>query len=303
MVMIEGTIEKNLIKGFPEEKTLKFFQDGFMNEMCDGFRNAVNKHHTSVVIIFDGRSGMGKTTLACQTGISLDQDFGLHKIHFTPETFLEGEVNDEGETIKVGLSNAKKGDYILFDEAMIISNRSAMSQINRMIIQAMSMIRSKNIYVGFCVNSIFDLDRNLVLHRADCLFHVYGESLVSRGSYCAFFKGKDGTDRLKGLYLNGKKYYDYSKPKANFIASFPKEFVVDDNEYEKVKQEGVKKFLEGLRHGKGGKVWDKGIAVYNLYKEGIPQHKIATLINMQPSHVSEYIKKYKEKFAQSMEVA
>ncbi len=32
------------------------------------------------------------------------------------------------------------------------------------------------------------MDKNLVLHRADGLFHVYGESMVERGKYAAFFK-------------------------------------------------------------------------------------------------------------------
>lgn len=278
MVVIEGNLEKDLIKGFPENKYIHFKQDGFLKEICDGFRNAIEKHNTSAVLIFDGRSGMGKTTLCNQTGLSLDPDFGLHKIHFNPETFLEGEIDEDGKTVKVGLANAKEGDYISFDEAMIISNRSAMSSINRMIIQAMSMIRSKRIYVAFCVNSIFDLDRNLVLHRADCLFHVYGESLTSRGSFCAFFRGKDGVDRLKGLYLNGKKFYDYSKPKANFIASFSDEFIIDDDLYNKDKDRGVNAFLQSMT-GKGRqKPLDKEKACYNLHERGYSTADIAEIL-------------------------
>ena len=209
------------------------YQDGYLHELLKGFIDAIENHKTSVVIAIDGRSGLGKTTMGNQIAITLDKDFCLHKIFYNPQEFL------------TGLSNAKKGDCLMFDEAMLISSRSALSSINRMIVQAMSMIRSKNIYVIFCINSIFDLDKNLAISRADLLLHIYSESLIKRGNFCAFFKGKDGRDRIKELYLYGKKFYDYNKPKANFIGTFTKEFVVDEQEYEKQKQIGVDAFLTG----------------------------------------------------------
>lgn len=211
-----------------------------ITQILDGFKWAVHDKNTSVVIIFDGRSGMGKTTLNNQVAKYCDPDYDLHKVHYSPETFLNG---GEG---KIGLAQAKKGDWIVFDEAMLISNRSALSQINRMIIQAMSMIRSKNIFVCFCVNSIFDLDKNLALSRADILFNVYGETLIDRGKVMAFFKGADSRDRLKELYLKGKKYYDYSQPKSNFNTTFASNFVLNEDIYEKQKQKGVNDFLNNL---------------------------------------------------------
>lgn len=208
-----------------------------LREILDGFKKAVAEKNTSAVLIIDGRSGMGKTTLANQIGRYCDPDYNIHKCHWLPDTFLEG---GEGKT---GLAQAKKGDFILFDEAMILSSRATMSQINKMVVMAMSMIRSKNLIICFCVNSLFDLDRNLALSRADMLLHVYGQSLTDRGRFMAFFKGADGQDRLKQLYLLGKKYYDYGKPKSNFFATFSSNFVIDPVEYEKQKQQGVNTFL------------------------------------------------------------
>lgn len=200
-------------------------------ELLDFFKFAVNHKNTSVVLIVDGRSGMGKTTLSSQMGMYCDKDFSLKNFYFTPEDFLDG------------LSKAEKGDFILFDEAMLLSSRNALSEINKMCIIAMSMIRSKQIFVCFCVNSIFDLDRNIALSRADVLFSVYGMHLIDRGSVMAFFKGEDGLDRLKDLYLRGKKYYSYSHPKSNFNCNFSKHFAVNEEEYERLKQEGVNRFL------------------------------------------------------------
>ncbi len=215
-----------------KEKEKKVYIDGYYKQLLDDFKDAVEKHNTSIVVIFDGKSGKGKTTLSNQTGYYLDKNFGLENIYYDPEQFLRG------------LADAKVGSYHSFDEAMILSSRSAMSSVNKMIIQAMSMIRSKKIYVAFCVNSIFDLDKNLVLSRADALMHVYGEGLVDRGRFATFFKAKgDNFDRIKLLYLYGKKFYDYGKPRANFIGRFVKEFIVNETKYEVQKQIAIDKFL------------------------------------------------------------
>jgi hypothetical protein len=267
-------------------------------EILDGFKWATHEKNTSAVIVVDGRSGLGKTTLAAQMGLYCDPDFSLKKVHYDPDTFMNGSED------KIGLSGCKEGDYIMFDEAMLISNRSAMSRINIMMVQAMSMIRSKKIIVVFCVNSLFDLDKNLALHRADILFHVYGDSLVDRGKVMAFFKGIDGRDRLKELYLRGKKYYDYGQPKSNFNCNFPKHFIFDEDEYEKQKQVGVNRFLQGLT-GKGvGRREVRAIASRDNYilwlrlntELTIPQ--VAEIGGVSTNVVDDVIARYKEELEQ-----
>ena len=229
------------VKGEPTE----IYYDGKLQDLLDGFKKAIQKNRQSVVIVCDGRSGMGKSTFSNQVGKYLDLDFDLDNLHFTPDDFL------------TALKNAKKGEMVILDEAMMLSNRASMSEINRAVVIAMSMIRSKCIYVVFNINSAFDLDKNLILHRADVLFHIYGESLIDRGRFTTFFRGQDGFDRLKFLYLLGKKFYDYSKPKSNFYGRFTKNFIVDEDEYEAKKQIGINKFLKlgfsksnakGMRH-------------------------------------------------------
>jgi len=249
--------------------------DGYTHTLLSFFKNAVHNHNTSVVLLFDGRSGMGKTTLSNQVGIFLDPNFDLNKMFYTPDTFLEG------------LNNAKKGDYICFDEAMILSNRAAISKVNKMIVIAMSMIRSKQIFVGFCINSLFDLDKNIAIFRSEVLFHVYGDTLIDRGRYATFFKGKDTENKLKKLYLLGKKYYDYGKPFANYVGSFTKEFVVDEKEYERQKQEGVNIFLKGIET-KSSKRKDERItiAMFRLSKEGYSHEKIGWFFDCSRQTVS-----------------
>jgi hypothetical protein len=212
-----------------------------LRPLLDFYKFCVSNKNTSVVIVIDGKSGLGKSTLGGQVGLYCSKDFNINSFCFTPDEFLKK------------LETAKKGECLVFDEGMLLSSRNALSEINKMCIIAMSMIRSKQLFIIFCVNSIFDLDRNLALSRADILLSLYGQHLVDRGKFLAFFKAEDGVDRLKQLYLMGKKYYSYAKPKSNFNTTFGRHFVVDMNQYEKLKQEGVNKFLSGSRDKLGQK--------------------------------------------------
>lgn len=266
-----------------QEEKRKYFIDGYYKQLLDDFKDAVYNHDTSIVLIFDGKSGKGKTTLSNQTGKYLDPNFDLENIYYSPEKFIKG------------LSKVKEGDYLSFDEAMILSSRSAMSQVNKMIIQAMSMIRSKHIFVSFCVNSIFDLDKNLVLSRADALLHVYGQGLVDRGRFAAFFKSKgDNRDRLKELYLFGKKFYNYGKPRANFFARFPKYFVVNEKKYEIKKQIAINEFLMTAEAPTTKRQRSYESLVLNLVeKEGYSQQRVSELATVTPGAISIIIKRLK----------
>ena len=154
---------------------------------------------------------------------------------------------------------------------------------------------SKNIFVCFCVNSIFDLDRNLAISRADCLFHVYGKTLIDRGRFGAFFKGKDGSDRLKQLYIYGKKMYDYNKPKANFITTFTKEFVVDEVEYEKKKQIGVQNFLRGTEPKTTRAHKQRDVLIIELHDTyKVPISRIAELTSLTERAVYLILQKHRE---------
>lgn len=233
-------------KKIPQEEKVRILKLPYklpskLTEILDGFKWAIHKKNQSCVMIVDGRSGMGKTTLSSQVALYMTPTFSLKNIHFTPESFLEA------------LTRTKKGDTIIFDEAMLLSSRAALSSINRMIVIAMSMIRSKNLCIIFNVNSIFDLDRNLALSRADLLLHCYGDSLTDKGKFLAFFKGGDGIDRIKQLYIHGKKYYSYGTPKSNFNSTFSSYFTVNNDEYEEKKQIGVNNFLKQTKRADNSK--------------------------------------------------
>jgi len=254
-------------------------------ELLDGFKWAIHHKKQSAVIIVDGRSGMGKTTLSFQIAKYMSESFNLNFVHFNPESFLEA------------LTKTNKGDTLVFDEAMLLSSRAALSAINRMMVIAMSMIRSKNLCIIFNVNSIFDLDKNLALSRADLLLHCYGDSLTDKGKFLAFFKGGDGIDRIKQLYIYGKKYYSYGHPRSNFNTTFSEHFTVDEVEYETKKQIGVNKFLSSPKLEAGKKERDaRDKLVEHLYAQGnLTQAEVAEIAGISERTVAEALKRAKER--------
>jgi hypothetical protein len=229
-----------------------FYMSSYWLENLKNYTKGVMEKNTSAVILFDGRSGLGKTTLSSQTGCALHNEirnymgkktppFTLENIYYTPDNFVE--------RLKV----AKKGEIIILDEAMILSNRSAMSDMNKKVIIIMSLIRSKQIFVIFNLNSIFDMDKNLPLHRADALVHLYAEDdrFAARGRYMVIPAWRG---RLKMLYILGKKYYDYSKGKSAFVDRFDGFFPFNEKEYEKRKQKAIEDYFENAAKPASSKI-------------------------------------------------
>ena len=214
----------------PDENGKAFYISALLKKNLDIWVDVVHHKNQTAVMIIDGRSGLGKTTLSFQLGKYFNPNFSLKDVAFTPEQFIEI------------LRKAKKGDVCIFDEAMLLSSRSSMSVLNKAVILMMSQIRSKNIFVIFNVNSIFDLDKNLPLHRADLLLHVYSEAgkLGTRGRYAVF---PSAGGKMKLLYILGKKFYSYARPKSVFQDRFSSYFPLDEKEYEKKKQIAINNFF------------------------------------------------------------
>ena len=231
-------------KDAPQEKKTFYLSERLainLNNYVDG----VMTKNTSAVFIIDGRSGLGKTTLSTQIGCYINNKTKEYLKDNNPPFTLENNICFTPSDFVNRLKVARKGDIIILDEAMMISSRSAMTELNRNVIYMMSLIRSKNIFVIFNVNSIFDLDKNLPLHRADMLISLYPRDGKFGARGCYMVVPSTG-GKLKKVYISGKKYYDYSlafKIKA-FNDTFTSFFPFKDNEYETRKQEAIQIYLE-----------------------------------------------------------
>lgn len=179
---------------------------------------------SDMFICIDGPVGSGKTTLSFQCAKYFDPTFNLSRVVFSVDEFLKA------------LIRAVPGQAIVFDEAIIVNSRSALTEFNKKVIIAMTQIRSKGLYIFFNIPSVFDLDRNLVLNRCHLLLHCFQNNFGDRGRFLVFDK-----DKLKTLYLKGKRLYSYAFPKANFSARFNEYFFLDREEYEKKKQAEIAK--------------------------------------------------------------
>lgn len=184
------------------------------------------KKDNDFFIIVDGREGSGKSTLACQVAKDFDPSFDADRMTLSPEEFTKAVIK------------AEKYQAVVFDEGYSgLYSRQAMTQVNTMLIKMIAEIRQKNLVVIIVMPSFFDLERYIAIHRSVCLLHVYKKKM-KRG-YFMFFSER----RKKFLYLYGKKTYDYSKQKANFVGKFPSLLPINEAEYRKKKLEALEKRL------------------------------------------------------------
>lgn len=213
----------------------KWWIDNFLKQNFDFIipkvSHKVAHRRSDMFIIIDGPVGSGKTTLSFQAAKYFDPTFNLSRVVFSVDDFLSA------------LINAKPGEAVVFDEAIIVNSRSALTDFNKKVIVAMTQIRSKGLYIFFNIPSLFDLDRNLVLNRCHLLLHCYQDHFGDRGKYCVFDK-----DKMKVLYLKGKRLYSYAYPKANFVGRFTEYFYLNREQYEKKKQKEIAKQAQGKQN-------------------------------------------------------
>ena len=192
----------------------EYYMDGYLRS---GFRKAkevVYKDWDWVTLI-DGVEGGGKSVIAQQCAYEVDNTIDLDRITFTPEEF------------KKAILNAKQYESVIYDEAYTgLSSRATMSDINKTLVSMLAEIRQKNLFVFIVMPTFFDLDRYAAIWRSRGLIHVYTDKGYGRGYFGYYNK-----DRKKNLYILGKKFYDYKKPKPNFRGRFVNQYVVDEQEY------------------------------------------------------------------------
>lgn len=193
--------------------------DGYLKLTLDKSKEVI-KHDWDMVFCVDGGEGAGKSVFAQQCGYYLDPSLDLGRIVFTPSDFRKA------------IMSAGKYQCVIYDEAYTgLSSRATMSMINRTLISMLAEIRQRNLFVFVVMPTFFDLDKYVALWRSRGLFNVYTDGNFQRGFFSFY-----NTDKKKWLYILGKKYYDYTKPKPNFYGRFTNTYVVDEKEYKEKKR-------------------------------------------------------------------
>lgn len=196
----------------------EYYIDSKLAKNLDKIAQRVNNKDEDFFWAIDGGEGVGKSVFAMSIAKYVDESFNLSRICYSPEDFRRA------------IQTAKKGEAIVFDEAFRgLSSRSAISGINKMLVETMMECRQRNLFVFIVLPSFFLLDKYVALWRARGLFHVYRNG--GQRGFWRYYNSK----KKKLLYLNGRQTYSYTTPKTSFKGRFTNYYVVDEQAYRRKK--------------------------------------------------------------------
>lgn len=196
--------------------------DGYLKGNLDLYKKMV-RNKRDLVFVGTGREGEGKTVLVSSILKYLDPSFNLDRC------YLDGE-----EFTKAIIAAKEPFKAYMYDEGQEFTSRSAMSKFNKMLVQVLSKCRAKQLYIGICIPSFFELDKYPAIHRSSFLVQVYSTKGI-RGRFLFW-----NWDKKKMLYMLGKKAYDYNVVKSNFMGVFNyRSFPFHQAEYDEKKFESM----------------------------------------------------------------
>ena len=207
--------------------TDKIYVDRYLISNLKAMIEDVHKDD-DVLVIIDGKEGAGKSNLAQTIGAYFAKgQLKEENICMTPPQFRDAVIN------------AKKFEPIIFDEGYLgLASENSMQSYNKLLKKMLVTVRQKNLYLIIVVPSVFDINKYVVLHRADCLLHIFKHH-GQRGHFAFYNENK-----LKNLYILGKKMYSYYNPPPNFAGRFVKFYGIDEDLYRKKKLDSLNKFLK-----------------------------------------------------------
>jgi len=256
----------------------EFGMDGYLYNNLMEVKGMIKKDDDCVLVV-DGRERAGKSVLALQVACALDPTFNLDRVAYNPKDF---------EDI---IFKAEKYQCVILDEAMdIFYGKESQSWVNKYFNKLLAKIGQLNLIVILVLPSFFELDKYPSLHRSRVLLHIY-----TRRKQRGFFAFYNYSKKLK-LYVKGKKFYDYNKPKPNFRGRFPNFYPIDEQEYRKKKAESL---TSGGDEFSGQNIQRDWLIGYINTELNISQAKIAEMFEgcqkpLRKSIIHNICKKYKE---------
>lgn len=228
----------------------EFYVDPLLKKFIDrAVKPRITKRDQDYVLLIDGVEGTGKSTFGLQLARYVDPDFSIDRVCFNAEEFKNAVIK------------AKKGQCVMFDEAVAgLSSGESIAKIGKMLKSLMMQMRQKNLFVLVVIPSVFELNRYVTLHRARAMLRTY-ESKGRRGYWVGYNK-KD----LKNGYLLGKQTYSFKK-RSPFKGRFYGKYAVDEEEYRKKKEEALENV--NFDYADGNKYLNQRNKVIHLLREEI----------------------------------
>lgn len=208
---------------YGEQKT---YVDNNLRRNMDDMKEDIKKDD-DVVISIDGKERIGKSVHAMLMGWYLSNGtLRLDQICLTPTEFVNA------------IKESKPNDVIIFDECFLgLASEDWQNSFNKLIKKMLVTVGQKNLALIMVLPSIFDLSKYVAIHRSDCLIHCFKHK-GKRGHF-AFYNQRN----LQKLYIHGKKFYSYYKPKPNFVGRFTNFYPVNEEEYRLKKAESLNELL------------------------------------------------------------
>ena len=186
LARIFGKFKKYKIKG----KEVEF--DQYLYDNLMDVKDMI-KDKFDGVILFDGMEGSGKSELAAQCCIVMDNKFSDADFFYTVEQFEEW------------LETAPPGKAGLWDEFVLAGlSTEALSKMQNLIIKKFTMIRKKALFIALVIPYIFMLRKYFAVARTRCLVHVH-----TVGKYRGYFKFYTYSQKTY-IYNYGAKTWLYS---------------------------------------------------------------------------------------------
>lgn len=236
--------------------------DSYLTDNLNLYKKMV-ENKRDLIFISSGREGEGKSTITAGILKYLDPSFSLDRVYMDGESFIKA------------LAEAKEPfKAYMFDEGQEFTSRSAMSRFNKFLVQVLSKVRAKQLYIGICIPSFFELDKYAAIHRSSFLINVYSKD-GERG-YFVFWNW----EKKKLLYLWGKKNYDMNCVKGNFHGMFSKSvFPFDEKLYDEKKFAAMEKLGEQLEEQQSKFKIQRDTLISYLYKVvGLKQREISEVL-------------------------
>lgn len=240
----------------------KAYMDGYLRNNLELYKLLVKKSR-DLVFVVTGYEREGKSTIANSILKYLDPTFDLNRCAFNGEDFIDM------------LDKAKNFQAICYDEAQEFTSRGAITKFNRQLVQALSVIGMKQLYIAICLPSFFELDRYPAIHRSNFLIRVY--STKGKRGYFEFWN----REKKKKLYLFGKKSMNYFEVSPNFRGCFVnKAFPFNKEDYTTRKFEALHKVLGRSREGMQNRfIAQRNALIKHLVeKKGMQQTDVADLL-------------------------
>lgn len=257
------------VRAYVEAITMKIsingverYFDGRLHEALEIYKKIVANKWDGVFYI-GGYEGDGKSEFAGQLAHYFDPTYCLERCVFTPEQFMKA------------VDEAEEGEAVVYDEAQDAFESVNRDTISRALKSKMTRIRKKRLYIIIVAPDFWRINKYMFIHRARAFFRVYANGL-QRGFFEFYNR-----ERKHRLMIEGKKK-ELLCVKPNFRGRFTHWFPLDEQAYDKKKEEATK--LVGKETGSEDKQLYEDLRGKVLDYEGITNQAKADILGISDRH-------------------